>query len=106
MDGFWAIRRRRAWMWLLFLTALPAIAVGTWIHPRLEVVVAVGWVLAWVAASVLHGWSRCPRCGKRCFLQWPQWQNPWSGRCLHCDTRLYWSDSDLGVKPPLSSADR
>jgi hypothetical protein len=105
MDGFWAIRRRRRWAWLLFFGWLPAIAVASSIHSRLETVVAVGWAGGWMFAGALHAWSRCPRCAKRCFLNLPLWTNSWSRRCLHCEARLYWSDEDLGV-PSSARPDR
>jgi hypothetical protein len=107
MDGFWAIRRRWRWMWLLFFTWLPAIAVASSIHHRLELVVAIGWLVGWLFAGTLHAWSQCPRCGKRAFQNLPLWTNPWSRRCLHCETRLYWADEELGPPgSPVRSRDR
>jgi hypothetical protein len=100
MDGFWSIRRRRMWVWLLFLTYLPGAGLSMIVLGRLgvpgrfAVAVPLAWMAAFGVAGALHGWSRCPRCGERCF-QRALWSNPWASRCLHCGTRLYWTSEEL-----------
>lgn len=94
VAAFVAIRSRRRWVWTLFFTYLPGVALINLIQPAAFPFGAIAWMIAFGVAGVVHGWSRCPRCRRLCF-QRTLWSNPWSGKCLHCQTRLYWSDIEL-----------
>ncbi len=102
MEGFWSVRRRRRWVWLLLLGYVPAVSATMAVHEVLGRVVAVGGMMAFLVAAVLHARSRCPRCGGACF-QDELWPNPWVRRCLQCRTRLYWSDEHLGVTTQVNN---
>jgi hypothetical protein len=93
-QDFVPIRRRRRWMVLVLLAALPVALAASWIHGPLSVFITVGWMGAFLLASSLHALTLCPRCDNRCFIR-GAWLNPWATRCLHCRMRLYWSDAEL-----------
>ena len=105
MDSYWSLRQRRRWVLGIGLTFLPIVGGAYLMHHRLGAIVAVSLGAALVAALVSHSLSRCPRCGERCFTD-GSLNNAFATRCLHYDTQLYWSDSQLGVAhddPPEST---
>jgi hypothetical protein len=99
--GFVSIRRGRRWMVLVLLSAVPVVVAASSIQERLSVFISVGWLAAFLLVSSLHALALCPRCGHRCFILSPR-LNPWATRCLHCRTRLYWSDAELDVTESAS----
>ena len=94
VDGFRAVKRRRAWFWFSFLTWLPGASLAIWIHEIVGGVVATAWLLGVGVAGTIHGLSRCPRCGDACFVR-TLWVNRWAARCQRCRTPLYWSEPEL-----------
>ena len=94
IEGFRSIRRSRRRLAALTATALPVAAAVWLLHEAVGSVVAVLWALALTLVGWVHGWSRCPRCGELCFGSM-LWQFAWLTRCVHCDSRLYWSDEEL-----------
>jgi hypothetical protein len=87
-------------VWFLWAAYLPvaggtiALLIKLGVPENATVVVALAWMVAFVVAGAVHGSSKCPRCGARCF-QGGFWHNSWSSSCLHCGVRLYWNDREL-----------
>lgn len=98
IEGFRAIRARRRWFWTLFLTFVPCSLLAAIVNQTLGFVVAIVWMSAFAIWGAIFTWSRCPRCGELCFMTFKPllvWSNSWAKRCVHCKTRLYWSDDEL-----------
>ncbi len=47
--------------------------------------IAIAWLGLFVFAGMRVGWCKCPRCGNR-FHSTRFWHNPWTQKCLHCQT--------------------
>ena len=63
------IRQRRRRVLILFLTYLPAAALGSLVHERVGIVTAVVWMVAIGITGSILGWSSCPRCHQACFTR-------------------------------------
>jgi hypothetical protein len=94
VEAFRAIKWWRQTVWLISLTFLPGAGLAGAINERLGLVVGLAWMAAFGLAGAIHSGSRCPRCGRFCFLT-NHWHNSWARRCLHCRTKLYWSTMEL-----------
>jgi hypothetical protein len=98
VEAFTALSRRRRWVWGLFLSYMPAAVVAGLINETIGNCVAIGWTIACAGATGLHGFSRCPRCGRHCFVKTTR-SNPWASKCLHCGINLYRAKEELSVRP-------
>ncbi len=82
------IRKRRMFLWTVFLTYLPAI----WFALRLgegdsmAIVVAVLWLLMAATAGGMVGLSRCPACGGLFHMKGIA--TTWGSKCVHCKQSL------------------
>jgi len=94
---FLSIRRGRRWAALVLPAALAVAVAASFLQQRLFAFIGVGSLGAILLVSSLHALTRCSRCGNRCFMLGPR-LNPWATRCLHCRTRLYWSDAELDLR--------
>ena len=95
IEAFRSIARRRRSVWGLFLIFMPIAIPAQLLSETVPELVVGGWAVAVAVATGIHGLSRCPRCGERCFMKAPWSSNPWAGRCLHCRIKLYWTEEEL-----------
>ncbi len=86
--GLSKLRRKRWFLWSVFLTYVPAI----WLSLRLTrsdkatgVVFAV-WVVLAAVAGTIAGFGRCPRCGN--YFHMKGLMPVWVRKCLHCDLSI------------------
>src|SRR5947208_2908718 len=90
-KGLLEIRRKRSWMWILFLSYLPAVYVFS-LFTQAEnaiVVFAASWMAVFIAAAIRAGFSCCPRCHKYFYMNMRIFfANAWARRCLNCGLRL------------------
>lgn len=79
------IRIRRYVTFGLWAAYLPFIAALSSVvrSGKALTVVALIYLCLFMAATIVYGFSRCPRCRKLFFVSW-RLSNPFSSRCLHC----------------------
>jgi hypothetical protein len=87
-SGLSKIRRRRWFLWAVFLTYVPAIWLSlewTRSDSATAVVFAV-WVVFAAVGGALVGFARCPRCNNYYHVKGliPVWVR----KCLHCDLSI------------------
>jgi hypothetical protein len=90
------LRRRRRFLWVLFLGYIPGVAALcflVWLAVTMTAgskqgevacaIIALLWILAFAAAAIRLTLFRCPRCHRLFHSTW--WRhNPFSHNCLHC----------------------
>jgi hypothetical protein len=93
-DPWQEYRRRRNLAWFAFLGYVPIVGVIALAAGHLfdsmtpGFIVAVGWMVFFLAASFRCQSFRCPRCGKWFFAKW-WYHNSFARRCVHCGLPKY-----------------
>jgi hypothetical protein len=87
-EGLRRIRRKRWFLWSVFLTYLPAIWVSLKLtgSDRKTAIVFGVWVVLAAVAGGLVAFARCPRCGN--YFHMKGLVPVWVRRCLHCELHL------------------
>ncbi|MEJ2201364.1 MAG: hypothetical protein P8X63_10185 [Desulfuromonadaceae bacterium] len=82
------IRMRRLFLWLVFLTYLPAIGLALKFSDTGKPAFYLGitWLLMAAVGGVLVSFSRCPRCHELFHIQ--GYSTSWGRRCVNCNLHL------------------
>lgn len=102
--GLAEIRRRRLFLWVVFLLYLPVVGgFGAIVHdPILIFCLAVSWMALFAFAGWRVSQSRCPRCSNP-FHRRVLYHNIFTRRCLHCKQPLRPRRAGGGASPTRSS---
>jgi len=83
------IRRRRAFLFSVF-AALPVTLAAFFLTPwsrEMREALVLAWIAIYSLATMLHVFSRCPRCG-HLFHSVLGFHNPFARTCRGCDLRV------------------
>ena len=94
--GLGKIRKRRWFLWLVFLTYVPAVWLSLrWTRSDAITAVVFGfWVVLAAVAGVRVGFARCPRCGN--YYHTKGLLPVWVRKCLHCNLSIRADKGALG----------
>ncbi len=95
--GLTKIRRKRWFLWLVFLTYIPAIWLTlTWTQSSLFTGAVFGlWLVLAAISGTLVAFTRCPRCGN--YYHAKGLLPVWVRKCLHCGLSIRADKGAFGV---------
>ena len=108
VAGFRHLARLRKLGRLFLIAFLAAAVLAFFLSPPIGIIVIMGLTLLLTVGAIAEQWAHCPRCGDFCFQKGLRRGIP-SSRCLHCNTKLYWSGAELAEvsvtsEPPTSNS--